>query len=157
MAQQPNVELSPADLPAPVLEPAPARRQKIPRPGVITTPAEKPSGPGFGNPGPDTGWALRVIAESELPAEATPRVRRLLAALMGARAAHYGRAPTYGDLRVALDLVGLGDNRSDEDDARRRRWLEAMSHERTPGGRAVAEAGPDLYAGPRRIESPSSQ
>lgn len=157
MAQQPNLELSPADLPTPVLEPAPARRQRIPRPGVITTPAEKPTGAGYGTPGPDTGWALRVIAKSELPSEVTPRIRRLLAGLMGARAAHFGRAPTYGDLEVALALVGLGENRSDELDARRHRWIAAMSHEGTPGALAVSESGADLYADLARVESPSRQ
>lgn len=153
MAQQPNVELSPTDLPTPVLEPAPARRQKIPRPGVITTPAEKPTGPGYGTPGPDTGWALRVVAKSDLPDGVTPRIRRLLAALMGARAAYFGRAPTYGDLQLALHLVGLGEKRTDELAARRRRWLAAMSHERNPGGLAVDEAAPDLFGDPGRIES----
>lgn len=155
MAQQPNVELSPADLPTPTLEPAPARRQKIPRPGVITTPAEKPTGFGFGTPGPDTGWALRVIAKSELPDGVTPRLRRLLAALMGARAAHFGRSPTYGDLQVSLALVGLGERQTDELAARRRRWLAAMSHERNPGGLAVEEAGADLFGELARFESSS--
>lgn len=144
MAQQPNVELTPGDLPKAVLEPAPARRQRIPRPGVITAPAEKPSGPGFGTPGPDTGWALRIINRSDIP-EDHPTLRRLLAALMGARAAHFGRAPIYEDLQVALELVGLGDRRSDELDARRRHWMAATSHEKSPGLQAVAEAGDDLY------------
>lgn len=144
MAQQPNVELSPGDLPKPVLEPAPARRQNIPRPGVITRPEEKPTGAGFGTPGPDTGWALRIISRTELP-EDGPSLRKLLAALMGARASHFGRAPIREDLEVALELVGLEDRRSDELDARRERWIAITSHEKSPGRTAVAEVGDDLY------------
>lgn len=144
MAQQPNVELSPGDLPKAVLEPAPARRQRIPRPGVITTPAEMPTGPGYGTPGPDTGWALRIIGQTDLP-EGPPGFRKLLAALMGARAAHFGRAPIYEDLEVALALLGLRNRRSGELDARRERWIATTSHEKSPGRTAVAEAGEDLY------------
>lgn len=144
MAQQPNVELSPGDLPKAVLEPAPARRQRIPRPGVITVPSEKPSGPGFGTPGPDTGWALRIIGQTGI-SEDTPALRKLLAALMGARAAHFGRAPMHEDLDVALALVGLGDRRSEDLEARRARWVAVTAHEKSPGRTAVAEAGDDLY------------
>lgn len=143
MAQQPNIELMPGDLPKMALEPAPARRP-VKRPGLITTPAEKPDGPAFGTPGPDTGWALRVISQSDVP-EDTPTLRKVLAALMGARAAHFGRAPTHSDLLVALELVGLGLERSPELDERRQRWMEAVSHEKSPGRQAVAEAGEALY------------
>lgn len=144
MAQQPHVELTPEDLPKVALEPAPARRP-VKRPGLITTPAEKPDGPAFGTPGPDTGWALRVISQSDVP-EDTPTLRKVLAALMGARAAHFGRAPTHSDLLVAFQLVGLGLERSPELDERRERWMEAVSHEKSPGRTAVAEAGEALYA-----------
>lgn len=152
MAQQPNVELSPGDLPRAVLEPAPARRQRIPRPGVITVPDEKPSGPGFGNPGPDTGWALRIIGQADHLPEDSPALRKLLAALMGARAAHFGRAPIPEDLEVALDLVGLGDRRFEELDARRERWIAVTSHEKSPGRTAVAESGDDLYRPPSAFD-----
>lgn len=145
MAQQPNVELSPGDLPKAVLEPASARRQRIPRPGVITTPEEMPSGPGFGTPGPDTGWALRIINQTEIPGDGHPALRKLLAALMGARAAYYGRAPIHEDLEVGLALVGLRNRRSEDLDARRERWMAITSHEKSPGRTAVAEAGEDLY------------
>lgn len=153
MAQQPNVELSPGDLPKAVLEPAPARRQRIPRPGVITAPDEKPSGPGFGTPGPDTGWALRIIGQTDLP-EDTPALRKLLSALMGARAAYFGRAPIHEDLEVALALVGLGHGRSEELDARRERWIAVTSHEKSPGRTAVAESGDELYRSPSDLDPP---
>src|SRR5690606_2740321 len=97
MAQQPNVEISPWDLPAPVLEPSPARRQKTRRPGVILDPDDMPESPWFGTPGPDTGFALRIISQAGV-AEDDARLRTVLAALMGARASHFGRAPTRHDL-----------------------------------------------------------
>lgn len=144
MAQQPNVELSPSDLPTPGLEPAPARRQIPRRPGTITTPEAMPEGPGFGTPGPDTGWALRIIAGSTY-ADAEDRLQKVLAALMSARAAHFGRAPVFEDLGVAVRLAGLTGSPSEEVLARSRRWVDAVSHEVSPGRRAVAEAGPALY------------
>lgn len=154
MAQQPNVELTPGDLPKPVLEPAPARRRNLPRPGVITRPDEKPNGAGFGTPGPDTGWALRIINLAELP-EDSPGLRKLLASLMGARAAWFGRAPTREDLEVALALVGLGNRRSEELDARRRRWIAVTSHEKSPGRTAVSEVGDDLYRALSDLDPPT--
>jgi hypothetical protein len=144
MAQQPHVDLSPSELPRPVLEPAPARRDRPRRPGTITAPDEKPEGGAFGTPGPDTGWALRILSTADLP-EDGPRLRQVLAALMSARAAHYGRAPVPEDLEVALTLAGLGRNRSDELDARRERWVVTAAHEKPPGRTAVAEAGEDLF------------
>lgn len=144
MAQQPHVDLSPSELPRPVLEPAPARRGLPRRPGTITAPDEKPEGGVFGTPGPDTGWALRILSTADLP-EDGPRLRGVLAALMSARAAHFGRAPVPEDLEVALTLVGLGRNRSDELDARRERWTTAASHEKSPGRTAVGEVGDDLF------------
>lgn len=144
MAQQPNVEIAPEQMPTPGLEPTPARRNPI-RPGQILAPEDKPEGPAFGWPGPDTGFALRIIEHAEV-AQDDERLQRVLAALMGARAAHFGRAPTAGDLQAALRLVGLAGERSDDLDARRERWLAALSHERTPGQTAVAEAGDALYA-----------
>lgn len=144
MAQQPNVEIAPEQMPTPALEPAPARRGKPIRPGLILAPEDKPEGPAFGNPGPDTGFALRII-EHAGAADADSNLGQVLAALMGARAAHFGRAPTYGDLQVALRLTGLAGESSEELDARRRRWVAALAHERSPGRLAVAEAGEALY------------
>ena len=144
MAQQPNVEIAPEQMPTPGLEPSPARRDKPIRPGLIMTPEDKPEGPAYGNPGPDTGFALRIIEYAGV-ADGDDRLRQVLAALMGARAAHFGRAPTHGDLQVALHLVGLDGEKRDELDTRGEAWLAALSHERTPGQTAVAEAGDALY------------
>lgn len=147
MAQQPNVELRPSDLPIVALDTSPPMIDKPVRPGQILAPDQKPVGPGFGHPGPDTGYALRILAESTLP-EDSPRLRRVLAALMGARASFFGRAPTPEDLEVALLLAGLGRNRSEDLDARRQRWLESATHEKSPGSLAVTEVGDLLFHDP---------
>lgn len=146
MAQQPNVELRPSDLPVESLDTDPPRRRDHPHPGLVLTPDQMPRGPGFGSPGPDTGYAFRILAEAGVP-EDSPRLRRVLAALMGARAAHFGRAPTPEDLEIALLLAGLGRHQSEELDARRRRW-EDSAHAKTPGRGAVSEVGDLLFQDP---------
>ena len=152
MAQQPNVELEPSDLPLVVLDTAPPRRQTEIRPGLILAPNQKPHGPGFGTPGPDTGYALRILAKADLPNEVGPRLESVLAALMGARAAHFGRAPTTEDLEVAMLLAGLSRHRSEELDRRRLRWVEAVAHEPSPGRTAVAEVGHLLHHDPKHTD-----
>ncbi len=143
MAQEPNVEITEDDLPRPMLQPGVPRRW-APPPGTITKPDEKPSGGSFGTPGPDTGWALKIINRSEIPEDGS-RIRKVLAALMSARAAHFGRAPVPADLSVALLLAGLGRQKSESLDERRDRWVEAAAQERTPGRSAVAEVGSVLF------------
>jgi hypothetical protein len=144
MAQQPNIELKDGGRPRRLLEPAPPRRQSPPRPGTILAPEEMPQGAGFGSPGPDTGWALKLVRAADIP-NRTPALEMVLGALMGARASHYGRAPVVADLEVAMVLAGLGRLASEELDARRRRWVEAVAHEKSPGRTAVEEVGDDLH------------
>jgi hypothetical protein len=61
MGQQPNIELDESDLPRPTPQPAPARRWRPTKPGLITAPSENPSGGYFGKTGPDPGWAIRIV------------------------------------------------------------------------------------------------
>ena len=110
---------------------------------MITTPEQVPTGEGFGTPGPDTGWALRLIDRADVP-HRSKGLDKVLAALMGARAASYGRAPTLEDLEVALILCGIGDALPDHLADRRERWVESTAHERPPGRAALAEVGIDL-------------
>lgn len=149
MAQQPNIELTPVDFPRASLETAPATRSKF-RPGMITSPDEVPRGPGFGTPGPDTGWALHILHRADIP-ERSKGLEHVLMALMSARSSHYGRAPVPEDLDVALALVGLGGHRSEELDERRRTWIEAAAHEKSPGRTAVADVGDDLWLSPEHV------
>jgi hypothetical protein len=142
VAQQPNIELDPSDLPRHVLDTAPARRWSgADKPGVITAPGQVPSGAAFGTPGPDTGWALRIIRHAGGDIDGT--LTHVYAALMGARAASFGRAPIIEDLDVAKILCGIGEGLPLELSARRRRWQHAVSHDRPKGRTAVAEADPE--------------
>lgn len=144
MAQQPNIEVEPAERPRPVPEPGPARRW-TPRskPGVITAPDQVPHGAAFGTPGPDTGWALRLIRTAELE-ERSPELEAVLAALMAARASSYGRAPVPEDLAVARILCGLGEGLPASLAERRQRWVEATAHEKPRGRAALADVDVDV-------------
>lgn len=146
MGQEPNIEPSPADLPRAEPHPGPGRRWRPTRPGVITSPEEKPDGPLFGHPGPDAGWAYQVIRAEGLP-EDGPELEAVVAELMIARASHYGRAPIPEDLEVVKVLLGF-DGGPPELVERRRRWLEAAAHEKPPGATALAEVDPALLVEP---------
>jgi hypothetical protein len=73
----------------------------------------QPEGPGFGNPGPDQGYALKLghdLFEDRL--ELTPGERAEdaiygCAMVASARAAVFGRAPVGPDLEMALTLFGF--------------------------------------------------
>jgi hypothetical protein len=145
MGQQPNIELDPADLPRPVPEPGAPVRGRPARPGVITAPGEVPRGAAFGTPGPDTGWAKRILREADLP-ERSDALEAVLATLMAARASRFGRAPVPQDLEVALLILGYGPGLPEELADRRRRWLESAAHERVKGRAVLAEIDRDLLA-----------
>lgn len=152
MAQQPNIELGPADRPRPEPRPGAARRwDPGSKPGVITAPDQMPRGGSFGTPGPDTGFAYRLIRLADLPAQVAD-LEHVLAALMGARAAHFGRAPTREDLEVALLLCGVGDGLPAHLGERAREWIEATAHEKPKGRTAVNDVGPEaLYLKPAEV------
>ncbi|HEX5723113.1 MAG TPA: hypothetical protein VFZ06_10250 [Acidimicrobiia bacterium] len=143
MGQQPNVEIGGAEAPRSVPEPGPARRWRPTRPGVITSPTQVPRGGAFGTPGPDTGYALRIIRSS--PLELTTSQEKVIAALMAARSSHKGRAPVREDLDVALVLAGIGDGLPTAIVERGEQWAAATAHEVSAGRRAVADAGTDLF------------
>ncbi|MDP3983994.1 MAG: hypothetical protein Q8Q52_03185 [Acidimicrobiia bacterium] len=154
MGQQPNVELQPADRPRPVPEPGPARRWRPTRPGDITAPEQMRWGGAFGTPGPDTGYAMKLIAQADLPGR-SPLLERLVATLMGARASLLGRAPILEDLEVAKEILGLGENPDPGLAEQRVKWMGMAAHEKIPGQVVVAEIDPELLrakpAGVRRM------
>ncbi len=144
MATQPNIELEAADLPRRSLPLPPSRRWTVEsKPGVVQAPEDVPRGSAFGTPGPDTGWALRIIRLTDGD-EHSARVRALLAAVMGARAAALGRGPIREDLDVAKVLCGIGKGLPDYLSERRERWVRALRHESRPGHDALAEIDRDL-------------
>ena len=112
MGQQPNIELEISDLPRPTARPAPARRWSPSRPGEMTSPQEVPWGGAFGTTGPDTGYALRLIGQRDVVlahGEHRANAEAAIAAVAGARASHFGRAPTAEDIDDALILFGYDD------------------------------------------------
>ncbi len=144
MAQQPNIELEPEDRPRSVPAPGPARRwNPHDKPGVITSPDAVPAGGAFGRPGPDTGFAYRLIRSSALE-DRSAALEHVLAALMAARASHFGRAPTAEDLEVASLLCGIGEALPDWVGERCKGWVEATAHEKSKGVTAVNDVGDEL-------------
>ncbi len=143
MGQQPNIELTEVDKPRVALEPPPARSWRPTKPGLVTSPDQVPSGGRFGSAGPDAGWALRLLAEAELP-EDDRNLRGVLQGLMMARAAALGRGPTPEDLDVGLALCGYGYEAPTEVVERRDRWKAAVPHEQRPGWTAVADVDQEL-------------
>ena len=152
MGHQPNIELDTADLPLPELEPGAERRWVPSRPGEITSPADVPVGSSFGRPGPDTGWAMRLLAMTSYDRGNRPNeLARLLTALVGARAAAGGRGPVPQDVEVALSLVGLRSQDMDGDSLaylaeRRGQWLDAVAHEASAGMAALDAIPESLVA-----------
>ncbi len=135
MGQQPNIELEIPDLPRPRPKPDPARSWVPDRPGELGGPEDMQWGSGFGRIGPDSGFALSLIAarELELPAgEHRANVDAALAAVVSARASLYGRAPTGKDVDAALVLLGLDpatpESLSTELAAKRKKWFAAVAH-----------------------------
>ena len=148
MAQQPNIEISPDDLPRVVLDTDPARHW-LPgsKPGVITSPSQVPTGGSFGTPGPDAGWAYRIVRTLEPGIDRN--LEAVLVALMAARAAAAGRAPMAQDLEVAKILAGLADGAPERVIEQGRRWQAQVPLERSKGSTAASEVDQALL-----LESP---
>ncbi len=152
MGQQPNIELEIADLPRPTPAPAPARRWRPERPGELTAPRDVPWGGAYGTVGPDTGYALALVAQRDLeltPAESRRNVDVAVAAVAAARASRFGRAPTRDDIDVALLALGL-DGHGIPDDAlerlagMRRSSLSGLAHHPHKAGDVVARIPVDV-------------
>lgn len=160
MGRDPYIELDASDLPTGELERAAERRWRPNRPGEILSPADVPSGPSFGRPGPDAGWALRLVRRADFDRGRRPRqLEELLNALVGARAAAAGRGPAPEDVEAALSLVGLRTEGWDEAararlDERREAWLDAAAREPSAGRAALRDIPPDLLSdAPERVRS----
>jgi hypothetical protein len=151
MAQQPNIEIGPEDLPRVGPDTAPARRWlPTSKPGVISSPSQVPSGGSFGTPGPDTGWAYRIVRTLE--PDIDRNLEAVLVALMAARAAAAGRAPMAQDLEVAKVLTGVVDGAPQWVVEQGRRWQEQVPWERSKGSTAADEVDQALLTeSPERI------
>jgi hypothetical protein len=102
----------------------PSRRLQVPGHWWATRPAEqalprRPEGKGFGAPGPDQGFALRLarhVADRLTPAPGESVEDTIVggALLAARRAALMGRAPSVHDVESAFTLFGfLGDAPTD--------------------------------------------
>ncbi len=137
MGQQPNIELEISDLPRPRPTTAPARAWRPQRPGELNAPGDVPWGGAFGTTGPDTGYALRLLRNRELAlaaGEDRHNADAAIVALAGARASHFGRAPTARDVDVAAMILGFvpeGMPKDLIDDLARdrKRWLANLGHD----------------------------
>jgi hypothetical protein len=143
MAQQPNVELTEAEKPRATPEPGPATRWRADKPGIPNTPDDVPRGSHFGHAGPDPGWALKLVANADLPDD-DDALRDVLTGLVLARAAASGRAPVPEDIEAALVLCGFDPDAPPELVERRKRWLAAAAHDTRPGATAVSEVDRNL-------------
>ena len=143
MGQQPNIEVEESDLPAPEADRGAERRWTPTRPGEISSPADVPTGASFGRPGPDPGWAMRLLARTAYDRGDRPRpLAALLATLVGARASFFGRCPTPQDVEVVLTIGGLRAQDMDKGSLThlascREAWIDAVAHEVTPGMAAL--------------------
>ncbi len=110
---------------------------------MITSPDQVTPGGLFGRPGPDTGWAFRIVRQAGLPADQM-QGEAVLVTLMAARASLFGRAPVPEDLDVARILMGYEETASEQAVERGRGWLRHSRHEPVPGAAAAEQIGSEL-------------
>ena len=128
MGQQPNIRIGIEHLPRWTAKPGAAGRWAPDRPGDLLAPESVPWGGAFGTPGPDTGYALKIAAGRDYPLiEGATRADLVaaMAALMAARASHYGRAPMAADAEVAEALLGVGTPDASWGVA----WIRGLAHD----------------------------
>lgn len=97
-----------------------------------------PWGGAYGTPGPDTGYALKLVKERMIPladGEDRHNAEDAIAALVGARASHFRRAPTPGDVDVAMLVLGY------RDEGVPKKLLEELAAARLP---RIANIGHDV-------------
>lgn len=101
------------------------------RPGELNGP--QPWGDRLGTPGPDTGYALKLVAGcvdqlTLSPGEQRDDVASGIAAVAAKRAASYGRAPVRHDLDVAVTIWGFANPSADPELVElRRRTFEGVA------------------------------
>lgn len=133
----------------------PPRAWDIDRPGALG--AVQPSGPGFGNPGPDQGYGLKLARMFEDRLVLTPGEHHedVVAGCLGValrRASLFGRAPVVHDLTIAFTVWGYLDQAPEELVALRVPLFQACAHH-YDDQRAIAEAVPEatLRATPAEV------
>jgi hypothetical protein len=125
-----------------VVLPAP-RDWRADRPGDLPD-GEQPQGDLFGSPGPNVGYALRLVHRASGGFQLAPSERRedaeaAVAAVAMKRAASFGRAPVMRDVERAAALLGY-DGRADAETVARRVEAVAGAHHEYGRTRAIADA-----------------
>jgi hypothetical protein len=92
----------------------PARSWRVGRPGDEVS-VGQPEGPLFGNPGPNVGYAVKLVHQlmhdvALAPGEHAHDVDAIVAGIAMKRAASFGRAPMMDDVRIAAELLGYTDS-----------------------------------------------
>ena len=104
--------------------------------------------------GPNTGYALSLVAHRELEladGEVRSNVEIAVAAVAGARASHFGRAPMSEDVDIALLLLGFAPEGLPAEvletlSVERRRRLGGLGHDPSRVRSLVAGVSIDVIA-----------
>jgi hypothetical protein len=167
MGQQPNMPLEIEDLPRRRPAPGAPRRWSPNRPGEMSSPSDVPKGGRFGTPGPDAGYALRLLRQRDLPTidgESRADLETALLALILARVSRRGRAPTASDVEAAEAILEVGG----PDPSWRLAWTSGLAHGHQGAAHLVAavddetlvastdELGERARAGERLVGLPAS-
>lgn len=144
MAAPDYVPVAPGDLPRRG-EQLPSDSWRAERPADLTT--FQPRGPGFGNPGPDQGFGLKLARRfaDRLRLQPGEHADDVVAGalLIGLkRAALFGRAPVSHDFDLAYRLFGCLDDAPAEVAAWRRALFAGAAHDYW-AQRRVVDAVPD--------------
>ena len=108
MPQEPNIDISKIESKKEVSMPVPRRTGRRPAENINPTSDEV-----FGNTGPDSGFALKIVNKYKNIWEMHPRkklISSVVTNLIIYRASNYGRAPTVSDLHLVLGLLRISEN-----------------------------------------------
>ena len=112
MPQEPNIDISKIESKKEISMPVPRRTGRRPAENINPTSDEV-----FGNTGPDSGFALKIVNKYKNIWEMHPRkklISSVVTNLIIYRASNYGRAPTVSDLHLVLGLLRISENSTGE-------------------------------------------
>ena len=112
MPQEPNIDISKIESIKELPMPVPRRTEARPAQNIKPNSDEV-----FGNTGPDSGFALKIVSNYKNIWKSHPRnklISSVITNLIIYRASHYGRAPTINDLHLVLGLLRISENNTGE-------------------------------------------
>ena len=112
MPQEPNIDISKIESKKEISMPVPRRTGRRPAENINPSSDEV-----FGNTGPDSGFALKIVNKYKNIWEMHPRkklISSVVTNLIIYRASNYGRAPTVSDLHLVLGLLRISENSTGE-------------------------------------------